>query len=151
VRTFIQCVALSIVALAVAQAAENRPLPKAWAGALDLRKALVIKGPEVAADSSGLLAAGVDLSSFAAPTRTKTTNPVFPDTARRARAEGLVQLQCLIEASGAVDACVTSQSVHPDLDRAAAEAIMRWKFDPATVQGVATAVVATFAMTFRLK
>ena len=129
----------------------NDKEPRAWDGAIDLRRALRIQFSQVCVDSELLSAAAIDPHEFLPPHRTKAVNPVYPDSALRSGAQGRVTLVCLIRASGTVDACVTVESVHHELDRAAAEAIGQWKFEPARVGGLPRDVLATFQMVFRAR
>lgn len=126
-------------------------LPDEWDGALDLRDSVTFKGDQVEVASSRLTAAGVDPGTFEAPKVTSTRNPVFPDSARRARAQGLVQFECLITTSGNAEACRVSRSVHRDLDRASINAVRRWRFDAARLNGSPSAIVAVFEMRYRLR
>jgi TonB family protein len=125
--------------------------PRQWQGALDLRKAVTIKSDHVAVDARELEAAGIAPGVFTPPRRVKGAAPTFPESAARAGAQGLVRLQCLIRDSGAVEACRTVQSVYPAIDRAAAEAIRRWKYEPARVENEPKSIVAQFVMIFSLQ
>jgi TonB family protein len=126
-------------------------VPAQWQGALDLRKAITIKSDRVAVDPRELEAAGVASGTFTPPRRTKGASPSFPDQAARGGAQGRVLLECRITESGAVDACRVSQSVHPALDRAAADAIRHWKYEPARVTGQPRSIVAQFLTIFALQ
>jgi TonB family protein len=139
--------ALGAIAPALAGDAE----PAQWQGALDLRKAITIKSERVAVDPHGLAAAGVAWGAFSPPRRTKGASPIFPDQAARAGAQGRVLLECRITESGTVDACRVSQSVYPALDRAAADAIRHWKYEPARVSGQPRSIVVQFLMIFALQ
>jgi TonB family protein len=122
-----------------------------WAGAIDLRAAVTLAGPESRVDFDKLQLAGVAPEDFVAPVRTEADAPVYPDTAVRQHAQGVVRLECLVKPSGKVDACRISKSVQQDLDRAAFAAVVHSKYKPAKVRGVATAIIATFEMEFRLQ
>jgi TonB family protein len=136
-------------ALAPALGGDAEPAP--WPGALDLRKAITIKSERVAVDPRELEAAGVDSGTFTPPRRTKGASPSFPDQAARAGAQGRVLLECRITESGSVDACRVAHSVHPALDRAAADAIRRWKYEPARVMGQPRSIVVQFLVIFALQ
>jgi TonB family protein len=125
--------------------------PRRWQGALDLRKAVTIKSEHVAVDARELETAGVAPGTFAPPKRVKGAPAAFPESAARAGAQGLVRLECLIKESGDVEACRITQSVYPAIDRAAAEAIRRWKYEPARVKDEPKAIVAQFVMIFSLQ
>jgi TonB family protein len=125
--------------------------PRQWQGALDLRKAVTIKSEHVAVDARELEAAGVAPGAFMPPKRVKGAPATFPESAARAGAQGLVRLECLIKDSGAVEACRITQPVYPAIDRAAADAIRHWKYEPARVKGEPKSIVAQFVMIFSLQ
>lgn len=50
-----------------------------------------------------------------------------------------------------MDACRVTHSVHPALDRAAADAIRHWKYEPARVMGQPLSIVVQFLMIFALQ
>jgi len=149
VRAGILIVVGALGAMAPALGGDAEPAP--WPGALDLRKAITIKSERVAVDPRELEAAGVASGTFTPPRRTRGASPSFPDQAARAGAQGRVLLECRINESGAVDACQVAHSVHPALDRAAADAIRHWKYEPARVKGQPRSIVAQFLMIFSLQ
>jgi TonB family protein len=58
--------------------------------------------------------------------------PAYPDTARRLGIQGMTTLRVQVGADGQVGEVNVVQSAgHPDLDRAAADAVRRWRFEPA--------------------
>jgi TonB family protein len=141
---------IGVIVLVSSGAAVDQP-PQEWQGALDLRRAVTIKSDHVAVSPAELAAAGVDAGAFAPPKRIKGSRPKYPEAAARDGAQGTVLLECVISQSGAVEACRVSHSVHPAIDRAAADAIRRWKYEPARVMERPRSVVATFMMIFRLE
>jgi TonB family protein len=137
--------ALTVVAFA------GDEVPRQWQGALDVRDAVTMKSEHVSVDSRALEAAGVDPAAFTPPRRVKGVAATYPESAARAGAQGLVRLDCLIAESGAVEACRVSHAVQPAIDRAAADAIKRWKYEPARVKGEPRSILARFVMVFRLQ
>lgn len=78
-------------------------------------------------------------------------SPAYPASARRRGIEGEVVLQVWVDAAGlATRLAVHSASGHPGLDRAALEAVARWRFQPARKQGQAVAAIALVPVRFRL-
>ena len=78
--------------------------------------------------------------------------PVYPLAARQARAEGTTLLRVHISADGNIDDVQVQRSAgHAALDRAAAEAVRKWRFEPARNGPVAVAVWAVVHVEFRLK
>jgi protein TonB len=75
---------------------------------------------------------GSDLTAFARPLGGYQTKPRYPDSARRQGVEGVTMLRFEVLASGHVGTVtVASSAGHPDLDRAAVEAVKTWLFEPA--------------------
>jgi len=142
--------ALGAIALATSALADDQ-LPHEWQGALDLRTAVTIKSEHVAVSPAELTAAGVDAAAFTPPKRIKGSSPSYPEAAARDGAQGTVLVECLITTSGAVEACRVSHSVHPAADRAAVNAIRRWRYEPARVTEQPRSIVARFMMIFRLQ
>ncbi|MCP5558903.1 MAG: energy transducer TonB [Verrucomicrobiaceae bacterium] len=70
--------------------------------------------------------------------------PVYPTTAKRAKAEGSATIRVSLNASGAILNCEVSHSTgRDDLDEAALKAVKRWRFSPATrgSETIATSVL----------
>ena len=144
----------AVVGLAASSAVGKQPpspSPHPWLGAKDLRAFVTVRGPTVAVDEQKLEQAGVKAGSFLPPRRIAEEPPIYPESARQARAEGRVALECLIRENGKVDACKVIQGVHPDLDKAAFRAIVKWRYEPAKLDGIALAILVTFEMNFRLR
>ena len=58
--------------------------------------------------------------------------PAYPSSARSLGIQGTTLLHVLVSDSGRVAEVIVKQSAgHPDLDRAAADAVRRWRFEPA--------------------
>jgi TonB family protein len=142
---------VGVMAVSTAIVFAGDEAPRQWQDALDLRRAVTIKSEHVAVDARELEAAGVAPGAFTPPKRVKGAAATFPESAARAGAQGLVRLECLIKDSGAVEACRTIQSVYPAIDRAAADAIRRWKYEPARVKDEPKSIVAQFVMIFSLQ
>lgn len=77
--------------------------------------------------------------------------PVYPLMARRHGLEGTVVLRLLVKETGNVgEVVVDAPSGCIDLDKAAVEAVRKWRFIPATRGGGAVAVWVRQPVTFRL-
>jgi protein TonB len=71
------------------------------------------------------------ITRLATPRGGYQVRPSYPSTARRLGVEGTTLLKVYVAADGRVtDVQVDQSAGHPDLDRAAAEAVRRWKFEP---------------------
>jgi protein TonB len=83
------------------------------------------------------------------PRRIHGIAPVYPDLARRARVQGKVLLECVIDTDGRVtDLHVVSGN--PLLAEAATEAVRRWVYSPTTLNGQPIRVILTVTVRFGL-
>ena len=87
-----------------------------------------------------------DLSS---PTATRKVDPAYPLELMRQNLAGTVILYGIIRADGTVHDVRVLRSVDERLDQFASEAIAKWQFQPATKNGAAVDVEATFWIPFR--
>jgi len=85
-----------------------------------------------------------------APVLTNRVEPTYPEAARKARMEGVVILEAIITASGAVEDVKVLKSVNPLLDSSAVRAVQQWRYKPATLNGRAVRVYLTVTVTFNL-
>jgi protein TonB len=64
--------------------------------------------------------------------------PLYPESSRLAREEGVVVIRVVVASSGSVSrSSVATSSGHSALDRAALAAVSHWKFRPAALSGCA--------------
>jgi protein TonB len=71
------------------------------------------------------------ITRMAAPSGGYQVRPAYPSTARRLGLEGTSMLRVFVAADGRVTEVQVDQTAgHPDLDRAAVDAVRRWKFEP---------------------
>ena len=84
-----------------------------------------------------------------APTRTQFVEPVYPQTARAAGVQGVVILELVIGADGAVSNARVLRSI-PLLDQAALDAVRQWRYEPTLLNGVPTPVIMTATVNFSL-
>ena len=141
----------ALVACASATQQRRSSGPQSWAGAKDLRSALTVRSRQIDVDPEAMRQVGIDVQTFQPPRLVTAVNPVYPDTARRANAAGVVVLECVLGSDGRVGACKVTKSVHPDLDEAAIDSFVQNQYQPVLIGEVATAVVAKFEVNFRLK
>lgn len=101
-----------------------------------------LAGAGAPAPRGGAAVAALPPASFAGAPGTVTrmaiprggyqVTPSYPASARRLGIEGTALLRVFVDSDGRVGDVVVKQSAgHPDLDRAAAEAVRRWRFEPA--------------------
>ena len=103
----------------------------------------VIRFAELKQGSSG------DPAGLSAPTATRTVDPAYPLELMRQNLAGTVIIYAVIRGDGTVANVRVLQSVDDRLDQFASEAVARWQFQPATRNGVAVDVEATFHVPFR--
>jgi protein TonB len=84
------------------------------------------------------------------PRRIAYVSPAYPVVAQAARVEGLVILEAVIDETGAVRNVRVLRSI-PLLDRAAIDAVSRWRYLPTQLNGVAVPVIMTVTVSFRLR
>ena len=81
-----------------------------------------------------------------------TVDPVYSEHARKAGVEGTVVLWLIVEKDGNPrDDIRVARSLDKELDQAAVDAVRKWKFQPATLQGKPVAVQFTVEVNFRLQ
>ena len=74
--------------------------------------------------------------SAASLKRTKTVNPVYPESARKRGTEGWVELAFTVTQAGTVeDVEVRNSSPEAVFDEAATRAIRQWRFEPIVRDG----------------
>ena len=83
-------------------------------------------------------------------TRVAGKEPAYTDEAHRARIEGFVLLELLIERDGRVSAARVLKPLPFGLDQAAADAVKRWRFKPGTLNGQPVDVIFNLTVTFKL-
>ena len=76
--------------------------------------------------------------------------PVYPELAKQAELEGVVGLLIVVDEAGNVVSADVVRSV-PGLDRAAIEAILQWKYEPALQRDVPVRVRIFQSVRFRLR
>jgi protein TonB len=77
--------------------------------------------------------------------------PVYPESARRAGIQGTTLLRIHIETDGRVsDVSVERSAGHQSLDQAAADAVRRWRFEPALSSSGPVAMSALVPVEFRI-
>lgn len=81
------------------------------------------------------------------PRKIRDVRPVYPPEALDARVSGVVILEALIDASGAVRSARVLRSI-PLLDQAALDAVQQWRFTPTLLNGAPTPVVITLTVNF---
>lgn len=95
--------------------------------------------------------AGGPIVRAARPRGGYQVRPVYPDAARRAGIQGTTLLRIHIEVDGRVsDVTVARSAGHQSLDEAAAEAVRRWRFEPALNAAGPVSMWAVVPVEFRI-
>jgi len=87
------------------------------------------------------------------PQPIRQVRPSYTSEAMRARVQGVVLLECVVEASGGVDNCSVQRSLDRTfgLDQEAIRAARQWRFRPGTRFGEPVPVLVTIELTFTLR
>jgi TonB family protein len=99
----------------------------------------------------GGVGSGDALSGLARPVSGYQVKPLYPESARKAGAQGITLLKLRVLENGKVGEVQIEQSAgHPDLDMAAADAVRRWLFEPARMGKQPIAVWVLLPVKFEL-
>jgi TonB family protein len=85
-----------------------------------------------------------------APKLISKVDPVYPELARRARAEGVVLLEVLIDEQGYVARVRVIRGGHPLLQPAAIEAVKQWRYAPTFLNGQPVPILVNVEVPFVL-
>jgi TonB family protein len=111
-----------------------------------LALSLVSAASAAAADEAPKVAG----SEVPVPKRVKFVAPEYPAEAQARGLRGIVILDVLIDAKGAVQSVEVTRSV-PPFDEAAVNAVKQWEYEPTKLGGKTVAVRLTVPITFALK
>ena len=86
-----------------------------------------------------------------APVAITRVEPEYTELARKARIEGIVIIEAIIDPSGNVTDARVLKPLPLGLDQAALDAVKRWKFKPGTLNGQPVPVIYNLTVNFRLQ
>lgn len=89
--------------------------------------------------------------SVSSPVLVKEVKPNYPRSARNARIQGSVTLECVIRPDGIAGDIRVVKPLDPRLDQEAIKALKQWRFKPGTKDGQPVSVLVTIEMTFGLR
>ena len=118
------------------------------------RKLVVLRAPSCFASYhlEGVFEIEPDTPGFTPPTITNHVSPDYPDKARKVRKDGAALYQMIIGPTGQIDdVClveVSSQGYR--FEKAGADAVRRWTYEPAKRDGLPVAVLATVFVKWRV-
>ena len=78
-------------------------------------------------------------------------DPAYPEAARRAGLGGRVRLQAVIAEDGSVESVEVFASTNPLFDRAAVEAVRKWRYRPALMNGSPVRVYFSVIVSFLVR
>ena len=100
------------------------------------------------AEPTGPILVGGDVKP---PEKTYAPQPQYTEIARKARIQGVVIVQAIIDKQGNVTNVKVLKGLPMGLEQAAAEAVKKWKFKPATLNGKPVAVYYNLTINYRLQ
>lgn len=101
-----------------------------------------------AAEPEGPIHVGGDV---AAPEKISAPQPQYTEIARKARIQGVVIVQAIVNKTGDVTNVKVLKGLPMGLEEEAVKAIKRWKFKPATLNGKPVDVYYNLTVNFRLQ
>jgi TonB family protein len=109
------------------------------------------RGAKGEGSGGGGVGAGEVVSGLARPLSGYQVKPLYPESARKAGAQGITLLKLRVLENGKVGEVQIEQSAgHPDLDMAAADAVRQWLFEPARMGKQPIAVWVLLPVKFEL-
>jgi TonB family protein len=105
------------------------------------------EGPP-SAEPEGPIRVGGDVKP---PAKIVAPSPQYTEIARKARIQGVVIIEAIINKEGNVTNVKILKGLPMGLDDAAADAVKKWKFKPATLNGKPVAVIYNLTVNFRLQ
>jgi TonB family protein len=109
---------------------------------------LIKEAPGAAFAQHARLSCGVGMT---APQVVSEKRPDYSPETLRARVEGVVEMQAVVETTGRVRDVRVQKSLHPQLDAAAMDALKEWRFKPGTLDGVPVPILVLIEMTFTVR
>jgi TonB family protein len=77
--------------------------------------------------------------------------PVYTELARKARVQGIVIIEAIIDRNGNVTDARVLKPLPMGLDQQALDAVRKWKFKPGTLNGQPVPVIYNLTVNFRLQ
>ena len=100
------------------------------------------------AEPEGPIRVGGDVQP---PVKVSAPSPQYTEIARKARIQGVVIVEAIIDKEGKVTNVKVLKGLPMGLDTAAADAVKKWRFQPATLNGKPVAVIYNLTVNFRLQ
>jgi len=93
---------------------------------------------------------GAPPMEISAPVPLRKVDPKYIQAAADEKVQGVIRLFAVIRKTGFVDSVELLQGLDRRLDQSAAEALVKWQFEPAHRDGTPIDVDAVFDIPFRL-
>ncbi len=100
------------------------------------------------AEPTGPIRVGGDVKP---PEKIVFPSPQYTEIARKARIQGVVIVEAIIDKEGNVTNVKVLKGLPMGLDQSAVDAVKRWKFKPATLNGKPVAVIYNLTVNFQLQ
>ncbi len=100
------------------------------------------------AEPTGPIRVGGDVKP---PEKIVYPSPQYTEIARKARIQGVVIVEAIIDKEGNVTNVKVLKGLPMGLDQSAVDAVKRWKFKPATLNGKPVAVIYNLTVNFQLQ
>ena len=100
------------------------------------------------AEPTGPIRVGGDVK---APAKLHAPSPQYTEIARKARITGVVIVEAIIDKQGNVTNVKILKGLPMGLDQAAVDAVKRWKFEAATLNGKPVSVIYNLTINFQLQ
>jgi protein TonB len=117
-------------------------------GATDIIFDIPAGPPSDAPDAAGPIRVG---GAVVAPVRIHDPRPLYTEVARKARIQGVVILQAVIDREGNVTEVTVLKPLPFGLSEAAVDAVRQWRFKPATLNGRPVTVYYNLTVNFSLQ
>lgn len=85
------------------------------------------------------------------PVLLEKVEPSYPEVARRARIDGKVTVRAVIAPDGNVESVEVFASTNPLFDQAAVDAVRKWRYRPALMNGRPVRVYFSVVVSFRIR
>jgi protein TonB len=105
----------------------------------------IVAGDDFYTDTYPLLYAGL-----AQPTIRNTVQPKYTSDAMRAKIQGMVEVEAVIQPDGSVGRARVLKPLDPQFDDNALDAVKQWVFEPGKLNGQPVPVVVRLTLEFRI-
>lgn len=104
--------------------------------------------PSIGSAGNGPMQVGGDVT---APQKIFSPQPLYTEEARRERVQGVVILEAIVDATGAISNIRVLKGLPQGLAQSTVETVGQWKFKPATRAGIPVAVFYNLTISFSLQ